>query len=45
MWQTDVICYGLDLADYMHQEFEEARGEVDDSWAPQATAPFWRDLL
>ncbi|MFF9200528.1 hypothetical protein ACF1AE_01555 [Streptomyces sp. NPDC014986] len=45
MWQTDVIFYGLDLADYMHQEFDEARGEVDDSWNPRATALFWRDLL
>ncbi|MFJ8176367.1 hypothetical protein [Streptomyces sp. NPDC094469] len=45
MWQTDIIYYGLDLADYMHQEFDDARGEVDESWNPQATAPFWRDLL
>ncbi|MGW4881268.1 hypothetical protein ACWEPI_32470 [Streptomyces sp. NPDC004262] len=45
MWQTDIIYYGLDLADYMHQEFDGARGEVDESWNPQATAPFWRDLL
>lgn len=45
MWQTDIICYGLDLADYMHQEFDEARGEVDDGRSPRATAPFWRDLL
>ncbi|MFJ3758932.1 hypothetical protein [Streptomyces sp. NPDC090080] len=45
MWQTDIIYYGLDLADYMHQEFDDARGEVDESWNPQATVPFWRDLL
>ncbi|MFJ4568238.1 hypothetical protein ACIP4U_32085 [Streptomyces caelestis] len=45
MWQTDIIYYGLDLADYMHQEFDEARGEVDDGWSPRTTAPFWRDLL
>ncbi|MFI6021229.1 hypothetical protein ACIBCP_26765 [Streptomyces sp. NPDC051287] len=45
MWQTDIIYYGLDLADYMHQEFDGARGEVDESWNPQATVPFWRDLL
>ncbi len=45
MWQTDVIYYGLDLADYIHQEFDESRGEVNDSWHPRATALFWRDLL
>ncbi|WP_406505741.1 hypothetical protein [Streptomyces sp. NBC_01602] len=45
MWQTDIIYYGLDLADYMHQEFDEARGDVDESWAPRATVPFWRDLV
>lgn len=45
MWQTDIIYYGLDLVDYMHQDFDEARGEVDENWAPRATVPFWRDLL
>jgi hypothetical protein len=45
MWQTDVIYYGLDLADYMHQEFDEARGDVDKNWNPRATVPFWRDLV
>ncbi|MFF3364498.1 hypothetical protein [Streptomyces misionensis] len=45
MWQTDVIYYGLDLVDYMHQEFDEARGEAGESWNPRATVPFWRDLL
>ncbi|WP_411771324.1 hypothetical protein [Streptomyces gramineus] len=45
MWQTDIIYYGLDLSDYMHQEFDDARGEIDESWNPQATVPFWRDLL
>ncbi|WP_405537321.1 hypothetical protein OG787_31160 [Streptomyces sp. NBC_00075] len=45
MWGTDIICYGLDLADYIHQEFDEARGDVDESWEPRATVSFWRDLL
>lgn len=45
MWQSDVIYYGLDLVDYMHQEFDEARGEVDDRWNPRATVSFWQDLL
>lgn len=45
MWQTDIIYYGLDLLDYVHQEFNEARGEVGEDWTPRATAPFWRDLV
>ncbi|MEU0109061.1 hypothetical protein ABZ313_27430 [Streptomyces sp. NPDC006251] len=45
MWQTDIIYYGLDLLDYVRHEFDEARGEVDENWNPQATVPFWRDLL
>ncbi|MEU6576597.1 hypothetical protein [Streptomyces sp. NPDC046805] len=45
LWQTDVIYYGLDLVDYMHREFDEARGDVDESWNPRATVAFWRDLL
>ncbi|CAM5503640.1 SMI1/KNR4 family protein OS=Streptomyces pilosus OX=28893 GN=GCM10010280_63130 PE=4 SV=1 [Streptomyces pilosus] len=45
MWQTDVTYYGVDLADYMYLEFDEVRGEVDDSWNPRTTAPFWQDLL
>ncbi|MET7364766.1 hypothetical protein ABZS61_02880 [Streptomyces sp. NPDC005566] len=45
VWQTDMIYYGLDLIDYVHREFDEARGDVDDSWNPKATVPFWRDFL
>lgn len=45
VWQTDIIYYGLDLVDYVDREFRETRGEVDESWNPQATVPFWRDLL
>ena len=45
MWQTDIIYYGLDLADYMHREFDETRSEADDGWSPRATAPVWCDLL
>ncbi|MFI5799867.1 hypothetical protein [Streptomyces sp. NPDC051677] len=45
MWQTDIIYYGLDLVDYVHREFDEGRGEVEETWNPRATVPFWRDLL
>lgn len=45
VWQTDIIYYGLDLTEYVHREFDETRGDVDESWDPQATVPFWKDLL
>ncbi|MFC8521187.1 hypothetical protein [Streptomyces sp. NPDC057257] len=45
MWQTDVIYYGLNLVDYMHQEFDETRGDVAKNWSPKATVPFWQDLV
>ncbi|MEU4090509.1 hypothetical protein [Streptomyces aureus] len=45
VWQTDIIYYGLDLDDYLHQEFGNGRGHTDASWDPRATVPFWRDLL
>lgn len=46
MWQTDIIYYGLDLADYIDREFGTVGPyEGTDTWNPQATVPFWRDLL
>ncbi|MFE2015475.1 hypothetical protein [Streptomyces sp. NPDC059491] len=45
VWQTDMIYYGLNLIDYVHREFDEAREAVDDAWNPKATVPFWRDFL
>jgi hypothetical protein len=44
MWQTDIICYGLDLADYIDREFGR-KGPGDDPWEPEATIEFWRDLV
>jgi len=41
--QTDVICYGLDLADYVEREFGVPVDRSADS--PRATVGFWRDLL
>ncbi|WP_207400784.1 hypothetical protein [Actinomadura roseirufa] len=40
-----IIYYGVDLLDYITQEFKEPRPERPDDWAPQATVPFWRDYL
>jgi hypothetical protein len=44
MWERDIICYGLDLADYIDREFgPEHPGQGD--WHPRVTVEFWRDLL
>lgn len=46
VWQTDIVYYGLDLADWVHREFGgSAPGRSDEAGDPQANAPFWRDLL
>lgn len=46
VWQTDIIYYGLDLADYIDREFAAAGPHPDDaSWNPQATVEFWKDLI
>lgn len=44
--QTDVIYYGMDLVDYIHQEFGgPGMDRTDARWNPRATVPFWRDFL
>lgn len=46
MWQTDIICYGDDLVDYVHHEFDPPGTRSYESRpAPQATVAFWRDFL
>jgi hypothetical protein len=45
IYQTDVICYGTDLADYINREFERPRRSITAEWQPQATVAFWRDFL
>jgi hypothetical protein len=42
--QTDVIFYGLDLADYIDAELT-GRELVRWDREPRATVPFWRDLV
>ena len=44
MWQTDIIYYGLDLADYINREFS-GRGPGEEPWEPQASVEFWKDLV
>ncbi|MCV7236314.1 hypothetical protein [Mycobacterium branderi] len=45
--QTDVICYGTDLVDYVFQEFGVGPGieRSDPRWRPRPTVAFWSDLL
>jgi hypothetical protein len=44
IWQTDIIYYGSDLADYIDREFGRG-GAGDDLWEPKASVGFWRDLV
>jgi hypothetical protein len=46
VWQTDIICYGLDLADYIYREFGAAEADHGDApWDPQVSVEFWRDFV
>jgi len=46
VYQTDIIYYGVDLSDYIHQEFGgPGLSRTDPAWRPVATVPFWRDFL
>src|ERR1700742_2178441 len=46
VYQTDIIYYGLDLSDYIHQEFGgPGLDRADPAWDPVATVPFWKDFL
>ncbi|MDN5916968.1 MAG: hypothetical protein L0I76_17990 [Pseudonocardia sp.] len=45
IWQTDIIYYGMDLADYVHQEFGgPGMDRTDERWDPQGTVAFWLDF-
>ncbi len=45
MWQTDIIYYGMDLIDYVHQEFGgPGTDRTDARWDPPGSVPFWLDF-
>jgi hypothetical protein len=45
IWQTDIIYYGTDLVDYVHQEFcEPGMDRTDPRWDPRGSVPFWLDF-
>lgn len=43
IYQTDIIVYGTDLADYINQEFGGRSITAD--WTPPPMVPFWSDFL
>lgn len=45
VYQTDIIFYGADLADYITQEFSGTSRSISEDWAPPPLAPFWGDFL
>jgi hypothetical protein len=49
VWQTDIICYGADLADYITREFGAPpppnQPSAEPPPPPRATVDFWRDFL
>lgn len=47
VWGSDVICYGVDLADYIDREFGKLKGVWDDEiWTTKSrmTVEFWGEL-
>ncbi|WP_123466807.1 hypothetical protein [Streptomyces sp. CEV 2-1] len=45
IWGTDIIYYGVDLADYVNHEFDDFSAHAPDDWNPRATVAFWQDFL
>lgn len=45
IYQTDIVIYGTDLADYIDREFSAAASPISDDWTPPPLVPFWSDFL
>jgi hypothetical protein len=45
MYQTDIIVYGTDLADYIDHEFSRSGWSISADWTPPAMVPFWSEFL
>ncbi len=43
IYQTDIIVYGTDLADYINCEF--GRRFISPDWTPPPMVPFWSDFF
>jgi hypothetical protein len=45
IWQTDIIIYGTDLADYIDREFSAPDRPISTDWTPPPLVPFWSEFL
>jgi hypothetical protein len=45
IYQTDVIVYGTDLADYIDNDFRGSRWFISADWSPPPMVPFWSEFL
>jgi hypothetical protein len=45
MYQTDIIVYGTDLADYVAHEFRRSQWSIGADWTRPALVPFWSEFL
>ena len=45
IYQTDIIIYGHNLADYVDQELGLAERPVSEDWTPPPMVPFWSEFL
>jgi hypothetical protein len=44
IYQTEIIVYGTDLADYIDHDFA-GRDSISADWTPPPMVPFWSDFL
>jgi hypothetical protein len=45
IYQTDIIIYGTDLADYITNEFSDSGRFIGQDWTPPPMVPFWSEFL
>ena len=45
IYQTDIIIYGTDLAEYIDHEFTTPDRHISPGWIPPPMVPFWSEFL
>jgi hypothetical protein len=45
IYQTDIIIYGTDLAEYINHEFTDSHCSISPDWTPPPMVPFWSEFL
>jgi hypothetical protein len=45
IYQTDIVVYGTDLADYIDREFGISGRSISPDWTPPPMVPFWSEFL